>query len=80
MNLYLVSQTSNSSYDTYDSFVVACNSEDEARHTHPEGYEVKDEQEYRWCDWTYADEVIVKLIGVASKGLQGVICASFNAG
>lgn len=35
MNLYLISQTINEGYDTYDSAVVAAESEDEARKIHP---------------------------------------------
>lgn len=35
MNLYLLSQTQNQSYNTYDSAVVAAESEEHARATHP---------------------------------------------
>jgi len=36
LKLYLVSQTENSDYDTYDSFVVACEDEDVARNINPQ--------------------------------------------
>ena len=39
MNLYLISQTKYDDYDTYDSAVVAAESEDDARKIHPNGYE-----------------------------------------
>ena len=35
MKLYHVSQDINNNYDTYSDFVVAAESEDEARNTHP---------------------------------------------
>jgi len=35
MNLYLISQTQNRNYDTYDSAVVAAESEEHARAIHP---------------------------------------------
>lgn len=36
MNLYLLTQHSNRGYDTYDSMVVAAESEEDARLMHPE--------------------------------------------
>jgi len=38
MNLYLISQTINNGYDTYDSAVVCAESEDEARKIHPSNF------------------------------------------
>ena len=35
MNIYLISQTENTGYDTYDSAVVCAENEEEARTTHP---------------------------------------------
>lgn len=37
MNLYLISQNDNRGYDTYDSAVVAAESEAQARAIHPNG-------------------------------------------
>ncbi len=66
MNLYLISQTVNSDYDTYDSAVVVAESEDQARLILP------------GCDgrWTTPENVQVKCIGVAVDGLESgtVIC------
>lgn len=38
MNLYLISQSINNGYDTYDSAVVAAESKDKARCIHPSEY------------------------------------------
>lgn len=83
MNLYLVSQDRNRDYDTYDSMVVAAETEEAARLIHPSVY-ASDEW---WnnkgfvSDWAMPDRVQVDLIGTATPETQpGVICASFNAG
>lgn len=73
MNLYLITQEVNNNYDTYDSAVVAAETEDEARAIHPSS--LSDEE-----TWAPIEHVVVKLIGVAAPGIEGVICASFNAG
>lgn len=90
LNLYLISQTNNDDWDTYDSAVVAATSEEEAQLIHPSGDEKKnlpgkpdeDGDYYKWRDWTPRhEEVSVKLIGKAAKGIDaGVICSSFHAG
>lgn len=80
MNLYLISQSVNNDYDTYDSAVVAAESENDARFTRP------DKQEWRvksvfssWCG--RPEDVTVELIGTAKAGTPArVILASFNAG
>jgi len=38
MNLYLLTQESNNDYDTFDSCIVASETEEEARLTHPNNY------------------------------------------
>jgi hypothetical protein len=67
-------------YDSYDSFVVACENEDDARNTHPSNGEFGG----GIGDWIVQDSVeilIVKELGKAGKGIfPGVICASYNAG
>jgi len=94
MKLFLITQSANNDYDTYDSAVVACGTEEEAKYTHPDDY-------YKWVDgewvfqikngktsrlgqevlnWTNPKNVSVKLIGEAAEGIKGVVCASFNAG
>ena len=93
MNLYLISQNENMDYDTYDSAVVAAESEGDAVLTSPS------HGNYAWngkswlytrddgttCDmggdWTSPKNVTAKLVGVANEGTEaGVIVASFNAG
>lgn len=95
MNLYLISQDVNIDYDTYDSVVVAAESEGEARGIHPNEYwilqNVDDDYWIRGnrtksynvtgCWAQRPSEVTVKYLGQAAEGTQsGVILASFNAG
>lgn len=87
MNLYLISQDENLGYDTFDSAVVAAESEDAARKIHPgSGGEYPDPDPWDdpgypgvWCQTPEA--VNVKFIGVAADGIEaGVVLASFHAG
>jgi hypothetical protein len=77
MKLFLISQSANNGYDTYDSAVVCAETEDEARLTHPNG---KDEwDDHSWC--SSPSQVKVTIIGEAAKRVsRGVVLASFNAG
>jgi hypothetical protein len=80
MNLYKISQTVNNDYDTYDSAVVAAETEDEARRIHPNS-ELREPEWDPWHVWAPHDEIKVELIGTAAPGItKGVIVASFNAG
>lgn len=66
-------------YDSYDSFVVACYTEDEARITTPQG----NISDWRgWIDPEDFSKLIVTEIGYAKEGIsfRSVIIASFNAG
>jgi hypothetical protein len=81
LKLYFVSQNEVNGYDTFDSFVIACESEEIARNTHPYGDKIEDN--IRSKDWPTDSSVItVELIGTASKSIteQQIICSSFNAG
>lgn len=91
MNLYLLSQKENDNYDTYDSVVVAANTEDEARLIHPDcntnlsfpplrsSEECWEDEFSRWC--SAPNKVNVQLMGIAVEGTKsGIILASFNAG
>jgi hypothetical protein len=72
----LISQDVNIDYDTFDSAVVAAESEEQARKIHPTGYNYWSLE--TWCN---PEDVTVKLIGKAVETIElGVICASFNAG
>lgn len=80
MNLYLISQDVNKEWDTYDSAVVAAESEKAARLTHPAGVSwdgKKGDYDGTWCAVT---DVKATLLGISVPGISGVICASFNAG
>jgi hypothetical protein len=82
--LYQVTRNDTGGYDSYDSFVLCCDSEEEARDMHPSGCE----REYaRWRrDWVEWEKrttptLTVILLGEASEGTEpGVVIASFNAG
>ena len=76
LNLYLISQDENKDWDTFDSAVVAAANEEEARNIHPGGPDRN--WDYTWT--SSAVHVKVKLIGKATQGVSGVVCASFNAG
>lgn len=81
MNLYLISQTSNNDYDTYDSAVVCAKDEEHARKMDPGG-DNGEEAEFgqRHSTWAYRlEDVNVKLIGKAKKEIPvGVVCSSYN--
>lgn len=85
MNLYLISQDVNTGYDTFDSAVVAAESEEAARNTFPHFGRGLCEHP-RWVkhygEWAASpDQVKAELIGTAVEGTQpGCICASYNAG
>jgi hypothetical protein len=83
MNLYRISQPKeNVSYDTYDSAIVAAESEVEAATMHPNGYEsVPYKREYVSMEWVNdPNQVSVEFIGVAKEGtVAGVILSSYNA-
>jgi len=84
MKLWRISQDVNNGYDTYDSAVVAAETEDAARRIHPweeqgEWWKVTG----RWCElWApNLKDVKVEYLGTAKRGTaRGIVCASFNAG
>lgn len=89
MNLYLLTQTENDGYDTYDSCVVAAESPEEAVLINPRGEVYRSARDGQkasgwvkgrgsWC--ASPEQVTVKLIGTAAEGVRGVVIASFNAG
>ena len=82
MKIFLISQSENNDYDTYDSAVVIAEDEESARKIHPS---MDSFYEYPWGKWpTWAsspDFVTVEYIGEAKKdSVKCVICASYNAG
>lgn len=93
LKLWLIEQTENNRYDTYDSAVVAALTEDDARHMHPNGskwsgdiesgeYEHK-KWSYRHSDWAHHPRnVTATIVGNAHQSISegDVLCASYNAG
>lgn len=87
MKLWLISQTENNDYETFDSAVVAAHDETIARHTHPRGGQFdtvtdKDWEQRSWGNgWaSHPNNVTAKYIGEAAEGITSVVCTSFNAG
>lgn len=92
MKLWLISQSVNNGYDTYDSAVVAAPDEQAARRINPSGEVWRDngwhwqtqdgswERAYAGGAWTTPDHVTATLIGQGKHKSGTVICASFNAG
>lgn len=90
MEIYLISQSVNDDYDTYDSAIVIAESEEEAKKIHPDGnYDYKEnntllrfnESDEDYGSWAKKEYIEVKLIGVANKdAIKGVVCSSYNAG
>ena len=81
MNLYLVSQTINANYDTYDVAVVAAETAEDATFMHPIGVDMRERPDFLKNDsWTTPEHVTATLIGVAVDGTEpGVISVSYNA-
>jgi hypothetical protein len=93
MKLWKIERQDEGGYDTFDMAVVAAETEQDARYTSPNGYQVwlteagwvrektMKADSYSSRDWTSPDRVSVTLIGEAVEGTErGVIVASFNAG
>lgn len=77
MNIYLLSQSDNRGYDTYDSCVVYAESEDAARLILPSEY-----AEFGGGTWASSPEgVTVKYLGATGNVAgPGLILASFKSG
>jgi len=80
MKLWKISQDKNNDWDTYDSAVVAAQTEAEAKMMHPStGEAIKDEYSSSWVG--SPDDVTCEYIGEAKDETEkGVVFASFNAG
>jgi hypothetical protein len=85
LNIYHVEQDLYNGYDTYSDFVIICETEEEARNTSPDGYELKEtKSENRYGCWVSkeeVDKVKVTLIGRTTEdAIKGIVCNSFHAG
>jgi hypothetical protein len=81
MRLWLIEQSANDDWDTYDSAIVAAETEEAARQTHPSNGPGWTGEQDEFPTWAYSpSQVRVKQIGIGLPGTKaGVICASFNA-
>lgn len=84
MKLYLISQTENGNYDTYDSAVVCAENYEIARNMKPNNGEQMTEGDWneKYSCWaSHIKAVSCKYLGEAVEGSKrGVVCASFRAG
>lgn len=80
MKLYLIEQHEVTGWDVYDSAVVAADSAEIAKRTHPSGNDSHWDSNFpTWC--TNINDVVVTYLGDASPEIEaGVVLASFNAG
>lgn len=80
MKIYLLSQSDNNEYDTYDSIVVCAENKADALTINPEGLPFVEVE--RFGNWAKKKSSIkCKEIGIANKKQKrGVILASYNAG
>ena len=86
MKLYLLKQYEHQGYGTYDSMIVAANSEDDARLIHPVGGDLQpifgDEpltsSHFSWVTFEEIDRILVKYLGETDE-CRGVILASYNS-
>jgi hypothetical protein len=79
MKLYLLKQTDNDDWDTYDSCLVCAENEEDARTIAPNGKVFKENETLGiWAK--SAESITCEEIGEANdKQERGVIIASFNA-
>lgn len=92
MKLWVIRSKQHLGYDTYDSAVIAAETEQEARFTAPYGetwdgtqwITVVNGQTYGRSDlyigWCHPDQVSVEYLGETDRDIHGPIVSSFNAG
>jgi hypothetical protein len=78
MNIYLLSQSVNNNYDTFDSMIVVSDTPENAIKHSVEKHHDDD----GWSSWVSAKYVKCVMIGVANPEYETteVILASYNAG
>lgn len=86
MKLFKISQSVNTSYDTFDSAIVCAENETEAQKWHPRGgilnADEKGDFNDDWSEWAdRVSQVEVQHIGEASPTCPiGIVLSSYNAG
>ena len=83
MKLWRISQEDRSGYDTFDSAVVAAETEEEAKLMHPhDGHDITKDKNESYGTWVNRPQLVTaEYFGVARETTEkGVVTASFNAG
>ena len=82
MKLWLLRNNTVRGYDTYDSCVVAAETEQEAIMIIPNDTSYSDSStQWRNSSWCkQPEDVIVEYLGTTDRDISGVVIASFNAG
>ena len=92
MKLWVIRTKQYLGYDTYDSAVIAAETEQEARFTAPDGdtwdgtqwITIVNGQRYapfnNYSVWCHPDQVSVEYLGETDRDIRGPIVSSFNAG
>jgi len=96
MKLWLISQSENNGWDTFDSAIVAAETEEEARYIYPDNWDLgtkiwngskwlwhlEDGRVLDYCSssWTSPDHVEVQFLADGYDGPAGTVLGSFNAG
>lgn len=74
-NLYCVKSNSTNCWDTYDSFVVCCKTENEAKMIHPSGIPLESNK-HGWRDWPTLDQLylidVVHIGTVSEKFIRDI--------
>lgn len=84
--IWLLTQRQNKGFDTFDSCLVAADTEDEARMITPDGLPFRGILDFprtrAHSRWAYtSDAVVIEKIGVTKRERKGkVIITSYNAG
>jgi hypothetical protein len=83
MNIYKITQTVNRTYEVYLAAVVVAETEESAKHIHPDGEQNGFNKWYKQFHNTWADpkDVKVELLGSAAPGVEkGVVLAEYVEG
>ena len=82
MNLYFVERNDGwDCWDGYVDFVISCETEDEARNTHPRKDRWEGRDKWDGDEWVDSpDKVSVTHLGTSKEGVAGIICSFYRAG
>jgi hypothetical protein len=81
VKLFLIEQSENSDYETYDAAVVIAENEEEARNMNPATGEKMTKQEWADSFWCFSSQnVRVTYLGESVDNKKGLVCTSFSTG